>query len=264
MLLICNGMNRSGSTLQYNIVRGLVKKTATGESKGYFDSDAFGNKKELLRTWAKGERYFLIKAHFLPPNAEEMIKRGEMRVLYTYRDIRDVAVSQRRQFGMGGDDLLDILDTNIAHYYKVTSMPHVLIQRYEELVEDIPSAVETIAANLGLSSTRALIDSVARGCSIESVRMTIDRFVLRNHRCRKLHSLLQRCHLLGIVEPLIQRIDPKFNWQGSEWDQESLLHVGHVSANSGASGIWRNNLSAADADVVTTRYRDWLEETHYL
>lgn len=34
-LIICNGMNRSGSTLQYNLVRGLLAQTGRGQAQGF-------------------------------------------------------------------------------------------------------------------------------------------------------------------------------------------------------------------------------------
>ena len=57
MLVMCNGMGRAGSTYQYNLVRCLVERSATGECHGYIVPGAQNHslsvpKKQVL-AWAE-------------------------------------------------------------------------------------------------------------------------------------------------------------------------------------------------------------------
>ncbi|OAD20264.1 hypothetical protein THIOM_004044, partial [Candidatus Thiomargarita nelsonii] len=110
MLIVCNGMLRSGSTLQYNLLKSIVESHNLGGAEGYFSSEQFQSLRKKFERWGISSEIIVIKTHDIIPYSEEMIKSGTMKICYTYRDIRDVAVSAQRKFDLDGDKLLKSLD----------------------------------------------------------------------------------------------------------------------------------------------------------
>ena len=47
------------------------------------------------------------------------------------------------------------------------------------------------------------------------------------------------------------------------WDPTTLIHHNHISRHKGASGVWRSELSAQEADRISTRYARWFRDTGY-
>jgi hypothetical protein len=62
-LVICNGMKRSGSTLQYNLVSSMVEKSGMGVSAGFYTHKEFQNQCAYLIDRYQSSRYIVIKAH---------------------------------------------------------------------------------------------------------------------------------------------------------------------------------------------------------
>ena len=58
-------MARSGSTLQYNICRGLVEKLDIGEGEGFFEGNQLFNFQEHFLEGGKDELFHVIKIHEL-------------------------------------------------------------------------------------------------------------------------------------------------------------------------------------------------------
>ncbi|MBK8768597.1 MAG: sulfotransferase domain-containing protein, partial [Burkholderiaceae bacterium] len=70
---------------------------------------------------------------------------------YCYRDIRDVAVSALRKFGMTFDGLIasQWLDQAISDFRAWTNAPTVLVSCYENMIGDLRNEVLRISGFLG-------------------------------------------------------------------------------------------------------------------
>src|SRR5688500_9700344 len=122
-LVLCNGMNRSGSTLQYNMARLLAEKTGAGQGESFLNQDELDAHLSLLEEWAAEERLHILKTHDLPPAASHLWENGSLRLLYIYRDIRDVAASMKRIWNYEGEALFTALDQAIETYHVMRAMP---------------------------------------------------------------------------------------------------------------------------------------------
>ena len=105
MLIVCNGMIRSGSTLQYNLIRLQVEATFSGKAEGFIGKKELNS--ERLQFWQKDVALHVIKSHDILP---EWMRAEGIKLVYIYRDIRDVAVSLKNKSGRTGDRLLAYSD----------------------------------------------------------------------------------------------------------------------------------------------------------
>ena len=109
-------MIRSGSTLQYNIARNIIEKQKIGSVEGYFQEMQFSKLEDRLTDWENDTAYHLIKAHDLPVNIFKKLPSDSIKILYIYRDIRDVAASAKDKLKLTGKELLQSLDKALVTY----------------------------------------------------------------------------------------------------------------------------------------------------
>lgn len=132
--VLCAGMIRSGSTLQFQLAAAIVEAAEAGERLPWEPEVELERTLELLRG-DPGLR--VAKAHACSHGLAAWARDGAP-VLYVHRDLREVAASLMRKFRIGIDELLARrwLDGAVAAYAAWTSMPNVLVRRYAELVAD--------------------------------------------------------------------------------------------------------------------------------
>lgn len=250
-------MIRSGSTLQYNLVRCLVESMGLGEGEGFFVTNELSNSK-LIR-WANDERYHIIKMHEIHPKVAEMAAAGSVRILYIVRDIRDVAVSAKQKFAYEDEaSLFETLDLTIAAYYKIKGLPGVLWQKYEDVVKHIPAATNAQAAFLALEPTEEIVSAVARECSLDNVIQFTG--AIEKTLGFKMKSLLyRRSRLSNRLIALLEKLGSAIYLH----DRRTVLHPNHISENRGRSGLWKTNLTEDELGEIQKRYWAWLKESGY-
>ncbi len=179
----------------------------------------------------------MFKAHVCARALEQECKRRHARVVYSYRDIRDVAVSSVRKFGKHLEELLEAgwLDQAIADYYRWTSLPRVSVSRYEEMFHDVQGEARKINVHLGAPLEPAVVEDLAKSYTLEEQRLRAE-LVRARHGSRIPNSELV-------------------------FDPRELLHHNHI--HSGELGGWRRLLSPAQRTALTDRYSDWLQATGY-
>lgn len=235
MLLVCGGMVRSGSTLQYNMARLLVSELRMGSGEGYIGGDDIAANAEKLDRWRTDAAIHVIKTHDVRADWLE----GRDRVLYIYRDLRDVAVSAMQKFNQSGGKLILSLQKAVEACGVVENMGGVLMQRYEDVVSDLHGAAKQMADFLGVELSDDVADLIVSECSIgKAVEKT---------------GQMQGTFRAGVRKLL--------KFAGVSWDvfdQESLLHPDHVSNSKGAIGVWRSALPRAELSQIEKQFGEWL------
>jgi len=266
MLVVCNGMMRAGSTLQYNLARSLVEKIGTGTGEGYFDNGQLAPPEGEFTLWAKDTRHHVIKMHDVHPEVARLTANDVVRICYIYRDIRDVAASAKYMWDYEGESLNWALDTAIATYYQLQTMEYVLWQRYEDVVSDLSAAVVTIADFLGLDAPQFIVAEIVEECSLDTAQRVMKEFSLvdRMHhfaekRARRMPEPLRLLLRRTGVRYLFRKIVPYVNI----YDERSLLIPGHVSTQAGAVGVWHTALEKQEIEAITERYKEWLIRAGY-
>ncbi len=275
MLIVCNGMIRAGSTLQYNVVRSLIEKMRVGAGQGFFHPPNLSNFDEQIKRLAQDKRYHVIKMHPIYPKSAEMLEIGSMKICYIYRDIRDVALSVKRKFGYKGKALLKALDRAVSTYYEMKTLQGVLWQKYENAIRDLATSVREIADYLDLDPTENVIASVTKDCSLESaltgvenisMNVKVKHFIYRNVKPHidkqskrvpaNIKYILKNSGISSLVHYLTS---PKYIY-----DKNTILHPDHISKDAGAEGAWRRGLDKQDSNAVTARYKGWLFDAGYI
>jgi len=234
MWVFACGMIRSGSTLQYQIAAELVELHGVGQRVEYASEVDFPTLAARYRG-LPGQKVF--KAHICTPELEQLCKEGDAVALYSYRDLRDVAISASRKFGITLEDLLERgwLDQAIADGERWRAQPRVLVSRYEEVVVNLTSEVERTAQFLELQTTRPQAKRIALSLSIDQQRERIREAMPETARAAPATTL--------------------------EFDPHSLLHHNHI--HEGEVGGWRA-LSQDEQLRLTKRYGWWLTAEGYL
>ncbi|MEJ8566898.1 hypothetical protein V3330_04620 [Wenzhouxiangellaceae bacterium CH-27] len=131
-LVISAGMQRSGSTLLFNILKQLFGlRSPTTITAGYIRDYAQLGAADL----------FIIKTHTLPV----LLRLRARQIFYTYRDVRTAMVSQNRKFG-GKPDLGFV--SYCINQYLIAKRYGTLLIKYEDLIEDPLIWIERIAGCL--------------------------------------------------------------------------------------------------------------------
>src|SRR5580692_10544334 len=103
MFIICCGMLRAASTLQYQIASDLVERAGLGQRVGWLEG---GDLERAVGGNDRKGQLLVLKTHSYDSALGGMLDAGDARALYSYRDLRDVSVSACRKFGMDFDTFM--------------------------------------------------------------------------------------------------------------------------------------------------------------
>lgn len=231
MWIICCGMKRSGSTLQYQLTAHLVETAGLGRRIGWTErfSDA-----QAQATTISGWKVY--KNHNYEAAIGAEMAQGHGKGLYIYRDLRDVFVSFMYKQNAPFDRLWkrDILRELIEQYDLWTAHPQVLISRYETMMSDVPAEIRRIATHLGIPIDPTDAERIA-------AEYAVDKQIERIENARE-----------------VQVVNEK-----AVFDTHHLLHENHISEHQGQVGQWRASLTMEQAGRIAERYGDWLEARGY-
>ena len=95
MLIVCNGMIRSGSTLQYNYTSGLLNINKSAHPLGFYDDKNFEDLISSLSECSSTDKTPIIKTHDVLPNTLiNKLPQIKYCLLYTSPSPRDGATSR--------------------------------------------------------------------------------------------------------------------------------------------------------------------------
>jgi Sulfotransferase domain len=226
MVILCDGMVRSGSTWSFNVALHLIRSCDPNRK-------AFGTYSEnpaVLAAAIKPRRSSLvIKSHNLDPFARELCAADAIKTIYTWRQPYDAAASCVQMFGFSVPDSIAALRNalRIWSFHRATNS--ACIVAYEEIVTEPFAAIERIADYLGLAIESAQLRGIAEEVSFERVR--------------------RYSNSLGQLEPArLARIN------GSVFDRTTLLHQNHI--RNGASGYGAALLGHARLNEIDVMLRE--------
>ena len=239
-LVICNGMVRSGSTLQYNLALGVLRSQEGVIELGFVDS---GSELESKLTSSLNSSKTIVKAHTYYNVSKDC--NLDVRRLYIYRDIRDVAASLVKKLDLNNQELYMALDDAIDQYNIFREERGILFQKYEELFSDMDRGVRELSNYLGIELSDKDIETIVLDNSIDNVEnnMTTIKKSFINRMKIKLHD---------------------FGFKRFQVYNDNLIHHNHISSTKGASGTWNGILSKETILEVEKRYFSYLRENEYV
>ena len=237
MIVISNGMLRSGSTLQYNVAA-CVLETAGALKRGGFVGD-FGKPevRAKLETLKAADGWTIIKTH--EPPLERAFYDERVRVLFSYRDVRDIAASIRKKWRYPFEQILSDIDAMIEIERQFGDIPNVLVQSYNTLYHKLPEATRDIAEFLGIALTPKTLGAIA-------ARNTLGT----DGKVEAINS--------GLINSLYRLFGLR------AYDDRTLLHHDHISSSRGRNGDWQNQFSPDEISTLNDRYINWLRAHSYL
>lgn len=244
MLVVCNGMIRSGSTLQYNIVRELIETKKIGEAHGYYNKKELKRNIKTLDSYLNDKNYHIIKVHEMPREWFENIGNNSSYV-YIYRDIRDVAASVKEKFGHSNERLIESIDKAIESFYEIKKLNCIKVQKYEDLIENPKEAIWDLAEFLDIPVADFEVSKIENATSMDKAISTTNK--LGASYAEKALRILKKI-----------KIPFKF------FDKKTLLHMDHISKTKGTTGVWMDKLNPYEKDMLNKKFYGWLEENGYL
>lgn len=144
-LILCNGMQRSGSTWLFNVVRLIVSEnTAASEFAAGWHLDS-----PTLKAVS------VLKVHGV---RMDLLSRARI-VLYSYRDIRDAIASRRRIWGTPPTMELANAWVSECDFFEDRAD---FVMRYESMITDPTGTVSQVANTLGYSvDSQSIVEQVA-------------------------------------------------------------------------------------------------------
>jgi hypothetical protein len=231
MLIICCGMMRSGSTLQYQLTVAILEKTGKGTGYGEIRNS---NCQELLEKYSSTPMQ-VVKVHQFRhlKGVKKAIADKQAKGIYSYRDIRDVTVSLMKMRKATFERL--IFETReitecIRDFYNWTNLDEMLISRYEIMINNLPQEVFKIAEHLNIDISQEDTQEIADNYSIERQKKRIQKW-----KTSKSNDNL--------------------------YDPKSLLHANHI--NSGQGNQWNQILTPIQVAYLESISKEWLSLVNY-
>lgn len=230
MWIFCCGMPRSGSTLQFQITAHLVEEAGLGKRVETVRPQDFGKHR---KQYAIEPGWKVFKAHTCTDKMQKEFHRDNAIGVYVYRDLRDVVLSTMRKSEKTFEELWDMgfLEDRFEEYRKWTSLPRVLVSKYETVIADLPAEVRRISLHLGLAVSEDSCHRLAVAYSLERQKERIAESI-KNGDLRA-----------GVVK-------------GIFYNPVTNLHTNHIY--EGVIGGWKQVLSAAQIKRLETKAGDWL------
>lgn len=231
-LVLCCGMIRSASTLQYQIVAELVERHVVGERIGFADQQTVSS---VLRDAEKVRGFAVIKVHEVMAELDSRMQLGPTRCFYTFRDLRAVALSVMRKWGVPFAQVIGRngwLETAVRSSLRWLAVPGVCISRYENMLQIMPAEIMKWSGGLDLQ------------ISDHEARQLADEFsiVKQKERIDKVHA-------------------DKLSDTSSFIDTRSLLHHDHII--DGSVDSWKTELEAWQIRQIERRFGEWQSRHGY-
>lgn len=229
-IILCCGLKRAGSTLQFNLVRRVLEGNQCSYiNLGYKSASEI----EELRISEFNTEYLLIKCHDYEVS---IVDKFRCFSLFIHRDVRDVYVSQREKWGVGIASIPKLVSSSNAALIYANKHDY-FIQQYEDVYQNEEGALLQIAKYLNLKPIYALEEDLSESSFARSFYGSIFLILKKVARFRKhLKFPISRFEIyvkkLAYLKILTLSTDPK-----------SQIHPDHRSKTGGKPGAWMGLLS---------------------
>lgn len=234
MWIFCCGMQRSGSTVHYQITKEIVESQNVGQGLGWVEIGQF---QQMYDSNKNQDRIFVVKTHQYIDLASELLQQEQAKAIYIYRDMRDNVVSMmnKRKVSFWRVAVFsEFIPTNLNAYYSWSNANNMLISKYEDMVQDLIGEVTKIARFLEIELNEEEVVRIAQKYSINKQKERVSSFDYGRE---------------GIQSGYVT------------YESNTLLHSDHIY--SGEIDQWRHELSPIQAGVVECLAYDFLVTRGY-
>jgi hypothetical protein len=226
MVILCDGMARSGSTWSFNVVLKLLRAHTPHQK-------AFGLYSEDPVVFSSAVRprssHLVIKSHRLDPRVREICVQGLIRTVHTWRDPYDAVASIVGMFG----DTVDHAINTVRHALRIRAFHQTTgtacIISYPSITTAPVATISQIACYLGLQVAPEEVRKIAGELSLDRMRR-FSRHVSELPSPRLIHSY------------------------GKTFDRETMLHQDHI--RNGSCGYGRRVLDPEHIAAIDAMLRE--------
>jgi hypothetical protein len=250
--VVCAGMYRACSTWQYTVAAHLVERHLGGRRLGYLSGEEYAARPARpagrphapmgLARAATGSAWTVFKSHDGDRFFARALANRRLLVLYAYRDVRDVVFSLMHKRGLTFAQLVrqGMLQQVLRNDGFWTRHGGVLIQKYENLIENPAAGVAQIAGHLGIAIDGGEAAAIASEYSADANRA-------------RLAALQEEIRGSGVD------LDDTSNQQLC--DPRTLLHWNHL--RPARVETWRELATPRQRGMLERFFGDWLDERGY-
>ncbi len=251
MLVICVGLQRAASTLQYQLCREILKLNKPIIDYGYI---RFENGITNAVSKNKHNEFSIIKTHNYFEIYNKLNNRDDVVFLTSYRDLRETSVSVMEAYDKTYEKLMKDrwLESEMNCFYKQKNLNNILFQEYNKLKNDLNNSIQQIAyfINVNLSDK-----SLAK----------IEKRFNRNAQLKKMNTYRtsKKYKIIFFINRIFNKINPTPYLQRGlilNIDNNSSLHHNHISVNN---INWQSFFSKKQKAEIKTIIGNWLVEVGY-
>lgn len=248
MLVLCAGMPKAGSTLQYNVCKELLGDRLAIDY-GWVPAPRLA--KGFQPAWGGDDGgHSVLKCHQLPGWVDDVAGSAELRIVSTYRDLRDVAASAMEfEPDRSFDKILEVLEMTVREVTRLEGLGTCLIQRYETMTSNLESAVREIGSYLDCPATDDEVKNIVERWNVQAAKKRATQANLASERRRRPRLRFRR--------------SDKDTGSAKQWDSETLLRPTHISTSEGRPGRFEGILSRDETGLIERRFGEWLREHAY-
>lgn len=255
--VICCGMRRSGSTLQYNLARSILETQKSGvEVLGYVNGNDLQDRVVDLESNA-GKTY-LLKSHDVVQCRS--LASCNVLLLYTFRDFRDVYVSGKIKLGWTRENLEELALELNSSFVAANSCERILIQKYEDLFANKVIGTRKIASFLDAMLSEKEVLEIANENETKISNSIVRQSYLKVRGLAR--NLASTSNAVSILFEPLRKLNQLF-FQRFGIDPKTQIHLDHISRNKGCPGAWKDELSARELDEINSKYAELLKSMGY-
>jgi len=231
-IVLCCGMIRSASTLQYQVVAELVERYGIGGRVGFADQQSVS---AVLRDAEKISGFAVIKVHEVLPELDRRMQQEHPRCFYTFRDLRAVALSTMRKWGIPFTHVIarnGWLESAVQSSVRWLAVTDVCVSRYEDMVLALPAEIVKWANAVGVCIPDGEAKQLAEEFSIAKQKERIEK--IRSEKTADANDYI---------------------------DTRSLLHHDHIL--DGSFDSWKTELEGWQIRQIERRFADWQSRHGY-
>jgi hypothetical protein len=265
-IVVCTGLKRSGSTLQFNIAREIFNLKSSVKNIGFLsEPEVTTTIERIVKEKNYSSTNYILKSHRIDIKTLKSYSEY-LKVIHIYRDLRDVYLSCKDKFNEELNHFIGQTPGLLNYYMKVESLPFCLSQSYEEVYQKRQGIID-VASFLGFKLNKKEVDAIQNKVSLSSANSITSSFSIKN----RILIILNNCIPLiptpirgftgsvGLNSFVRRKIIPQ-----SIYDSESLLHHDHISKRKGAIGTWKENLSDKEITSIQNNFEEWMNKKGYL
>jgi len=251
MLVICVGLKRAASTLQYQICKELLSIDFSIMDYGFTSKE-----KDLKNSLININNYdcSIIKTHNYFNIIKDYSEHSNVLILSSYRDLRESSVSQMVAYNKTYSQLINRhwLQNEIRTFYKLKNMNNILMQDFSKLKNKLRSSVLEISKYLNIKLNDNDLNKIVSNYTVESQKKKIDNYNKSN-----------KYKIINLLNNISSRILPSSLLQAGTLiniDRSTSLHHNHINK---IEIDWRNFYSIKQKEEIKSIIGDWLIELGY-